>query len=347
MIFQKLNKLKRGDKVAIISPSFAAPAIWPEVYQLGLDRLQNQFGLIPVEYPTTARLNATKEDRMTDIIKAFVDPEIKGVIATLGGSDQVTYIKNLAREVFINNPKPFYGFSDNSHLSNFLWLNGIPSFYGGSLFGQFAMPEKIDSFTAKYLELGLFSEKQEFLTSSSVHCEYSRTDWGDFETMSEEREFIPNKTGWLWDGEIDTSEIAWGGCLESIDEMLRHGVLIPSREEFENIVLVLETSEEIPSHDYVSRVIRALGERNLLEKIGGVLVGRPDTGAMDKTRSHEWRKEYRKGQAQTIIEQIRNYNKTCPIIQNMDFGHTHSQICLPLGQMVEIKSSDRTIKIQF
>jgi muramoyltetrapeptide carboxypeptidase LdcA involved in peptidoglycan recycling len=74
---------------------------------------------------------------------SFNEPEIKGVIATLRGDDQVTYIKNLPKDIFINNPKPFYGFSDNTHFANFLWLCCIPSFYGASLFTQFSMPRKL------------------------------------------------------------------------------------------------------------------------------------------------------------------------------------------------------------
>jgi len=51
---EKLPKLKPGDKVAIVSPSFAAPGVWPHVHQLGLERLRDVFGLDPVEYPATA-----------------------------------------------------------------------------------------------------------------------------------------------------------------------------------------------------------------------------------------------------------------------------------------------------
>ena len=46
-----LPKLKRGDTVAVLSPSFAAPGRWPQVYELGLERLRNIFGLNPVEFP--------------------------------------------------------------------------------------------------------------------------------------------------------------------------------------------------------------------------------------------------------------------------------------------------------
>ena len=51
----KLSKLSLGDKVAVLSPSFAAPVCFPEVYKLGLERLQTVFGLVPVAYPTTIR----------------------------------------------------------------------------------------------------------------------------------------------------------------------------------------------------------------------------------------------------------------------------------------------------
>ena len=114
----KLQKLKKGDKVAILSPSFAAPGKWPHVHELGLRRLREIFELQPVEFPTTRKIGASKEDRARDLVDAFENKDIKGIITTLGGDDQVTYIKNLPTGPFINNPKPFFGFSDNSHFAN-------------------------------------------------------------------------------------------------------------------------------------------------------------------------------------------------------------------------------------
>src|SRR5437868_3614406 len=93
-----LPKLHKGDKVAILSPSFAAPGVWPHVYELGLKRLREEFGLEPVEFPTTKKVGASKEERAKDLIDAFKNPDIKGVVASIGGDDQVTYIKNLPAE---------------------------------------------------------------------------------------------------------------------------------------------------------------------------------------------------------------------------------------------------------
>jgi muramoyltetrapeptide carboxypeptidase LdcA involved in peptidoglycan recycling len=343
--FAILNKLKKGDKVAILSPSFAAPAIWPEVYKLGLERLINIFGLIPVDFPTTAKLNAAGTERAADLISAFGNPEIKAIISTLGGDDQVTYIKNLPNEPFINNPKPFFGYSDTTHLQNFLWLNGIPSFYGGNLFVQFASGGKMDDFTVKYLKAAMF-EKEVMNLESSLEYNDIGLDWSDINNINKYR-FYESNEGWNWNGTIDANGILWGGCLESIDELLRHAVKIPSKKDFENIVLILETSEEMPSSEYVSRVLRAFGERGFLVNIKGVLVGRPKAWEFGKQNTFEQKKLYKEEQIKVILDIIRNYNKICPIVQNLDFGHTDPQICMPLGKEIFIKSSEKKLIVEF
>ena len=341
--FVRLPKLKKGDKVAILSPSFAAPAVWPHIYKLGLKRLVEEFDLIPVDYPTTKKLGASGEERAKNLIKAFEDQEIKAVIATLGGDDQITYIKNLPNEVFINNPKPLFGYSDNTHFQNFLWLNGIPSFYGGNLFTQFAMQVKMDSFTKKYLELALFSDSTVELTSSPVFNDEG-LNWADLENTNKKRKY-EQSNGWIWNGELSTIGILWGGCLESIDELFRHGTTIPTKEDFQEIVLILETSEEIPSSDYVHRVIRAFGERGLLENIKGVLVGRPKAWEFGKEKTSQEKEIYKNDQADVMLKTIKKYNQTCPVIQNMDFGHTDPQICMPLGKEMTINSTNKTLTI--
>jgi muramoyltetrapeptide carboxypeptidase LdcA involved in peptidoglycan recycling len=63
-----------GDRVAVLSPSFAAPARWPEVHEQALRRLEELTGLVPVEYPTTRQLGATPEERARDLNAAFADP---------------------------------------------------------------------------------------------------------------------------------------------------------------------------------------------------------------------------------------------------------------------------------
>lgn len=331
--------------MAILSPSFAAPGAWPHVHELGLKRLREIFELEPVEFPTTRKIGASKEERSADLIAAFEDKEIKAIITTLGGNDQVTYIKNLPSAPFSNNPKPFFGYSDNTHFMNFLWQNDVPSYYGGALFTQFARQGKMDEYTIEYLNKALF-ENGEFEIKASEKYNDIGLSWDDVENLKKERVHEMNE-GWIWDGSIKAEGTTWGGCLESIDEILRHGVAIPALDDFKDIILMTETSEEIPSADYVRRVYRALGERGILERVKAVFVGRPKAWEFDKQWNTEQKKEYKREQREVILKTIREYNKTIPVIQNMDFGHTDPQIPFPYGKKVRIDSENKKIFVDF
>ncbi len=342
---QKLPKLKAGDKVAILSPSFAAPGRFPAVFALGLERLRTEFNLEPVLYPTTAKLGASAEERSADLVAAFKDPEVKAVIASIGGDDQVTYIKNLPAEPFVHNPKPFFGYSDNSHLCNFLFLQGIPSYYGGSIFTQYAMQGEMDAYTVAHIKRALFEEGEFELVASETYTDQG-LDWDDAANLKRTRQHWPNP-GHQFDGHSDGVGLLWGGCIESVDEMLRHGVPIPSLEQFNDIVLMLESSEELPSADYVFRVFRALGERGILARVKGVLIGRAKAWEFDKPHTVEEKEVYRKEQYGAIVRAVRAYNSEIPIIQNMNFGHTDPQVPMPYGRRVRIEAEAKRVFATF
>jgi len=345
MEFVDLPKPKQGDKVAILSPSFAASGRWPHVHELGLQRIREVFELEPVEYPATRKLDATNDERAADLIAAFSDKEIKAVITTLGGDHQITYVKNLPEDPFRSNPKPFFGYSDNSQFANFLWHLGIPSYSGGALFTEFAMQKEMDELTVKYLKKALFERGPEELEASPVFNDIG-LNWDDPSNLTKERRYQENE-GWHWDGGQSTTGITWGGCLESVDEMLRHGAPIPSLSQFESVVLFFETCEEISPAHYVSRFFRALGERGILSKVQGVLMGRPKAWEIGNEKSDEEKVAYKQEQRETVLGMVRHYNQTIPVVQNLDFGHTAPQICLPYGREATLNSSDRKITVEF
>ncbi len=342
---KNLSKLRPGDKIAIVSPSFAAPGKFPAVYELGLQRLREVFHLEPVEFPTTKQLGASTEDRTTDLIAAFENPEIKAVITTIGGDDQVTYIKDLPSDPFTKNPKPFFGYSDNTHFMNFLWLHSIPSYYGGSIMTQFAMQGEMDEYTTKYLKQAFFESGEIELQPSEAFNDIG-LDWSDENNLSKRRIYEKND-GWQWDGSEHATGVTWGGCLESIDKMFRHGIQIPSLEEFQNIILLTETSEEIPSHEYVSQIYKELGERGILERVQGILVGRPKAWEFDNQQTQEQRKVYREKQQEIILKTVRAYNANIPVVQNLDFGHTDPQIPMPYGRLVRIDAVAKKVFAEF
>jgi muramoyltetrapeptide carboxypeptidase LdcA involved in peptidoglycan recycling len=345
MSFVSLHPLKVGDKVAIVSPSFAAPGVFKEVYELGLQRLREEFGLEPVTFPATTTVGASAEDRTADLVAAFTDPEIKAVIASIGGDDQVTYIYDMDPQPFIANPKPFFGFSDNTHFAHFLWQHGVPSYYGGSLFTQFAMLGGIDPFTKHYLHQALFMRGTVSLEAAEQYNDVN-LDWGDPASLTKTLSFEAND-GWYWDGDARVSGITWGGCVESIDDMLRHNVPLPLIEDWKEMILLLETSEELPSASQVSRVLRALGERGYLEHLRGVLVGRPKAWEFALPNPPDVKANYRSAQRATVLKTVRAYNTTAPIVQNLDFGHTNPQIPMPYGRMCVIDADALRLEAEF
>ena len=56
MEFVSVPKARPGDMIAVLSPSFAAPAVAPAVHEQAMERLGAITGLVPVEYPTTRKL---------------------------------------------------------------------------------------------------------------------------------------------------------------------------------------------------------------------------------------------------------------------------------------------------
>lgn len=89
MTFRQPSALKPNDKVAIVSPSSGMPFLFPWVYEQGLDRLKQVFQLEPIEFLTARQspeyLSRNPKARAEDINRAFADPSIKGIIATIGG----------------------------------------------------------------------------------------------------------------------------------------------------------------------------------------------------------------------------------------------------------------------
>jgi len=138
--FSYPDKPRRGDAVAVLSPSAGLPARFPRPYELGLTRLREEFGLQPVEYPTTRTAQASPAARAADIHAAFADPDIKAVIASIGGEDELKVLAHLDPDVLRANPKPFFGYSDNTNLLNWLWFHGVAGYHGGSTMVHLGRP---------------------------------------------------------------------------------------------------------------------------------------------------------------------------------------------------------------
>lgn len=347
MNFHRPSPLKSGDKVAIISPSSGMPFLFPWVYEQGLNRLKEVFQLQPIEFPTARQspeyLSKNPQARAQDINTAFADPTIKGIIATVGGNDQIRILPYLDKEVLSANPKIFMGYSDNTNLHLFLWNLGIISYYGGAIMTQFAMGGGMHDYTINSIKKALFEPPISFVFPSP---EYSDADleWGDQQNLNKKRPTYESK-GWYWHNNHENliEGKLWGGCLEVLDLHLSVKSYLPDFEKLNDTILFIETSEEMPSEGFVYRFIAALAELKLLSRFKAILVGYPKAQSLNKYPP-EGREAFILNQQNAVINALKDYNSSIPVVFNMNFGHTDPQMIIPNGGLVSIDGKKQTIK---
>jgi muramoyltetrapeptide carboxypeptidase LdcA involved in peptidoglycan recycling len=345
--FVPLARPVPGDRVAVVSPSAALPGLFPHVHELGLARLRDVFGLEPVEYPTTRQFGASYEERARDLTAAFADPDVKAVLCSTGGEDQIGLIRRLDPAVFAANPKPFFGYSDNTHLHNFLWRLGVPSFYGASTMVQLGMPGGMHDLTVDSLRRALFTPG-DYEVRASMQFTDVELDWADPSNLERARPMEPNE-GRFWDAPDSTrvEGVLWGGCAEVLMGVLMAGQHVPAEADLDGVVLYLETSEVVPDPFLVGYLVTAMGERGWLDRFAAVLVGRPKAWAFDKPNQLEARAAYRKAQRDAIIAAVRRYHRSLTVVQGLDFGHTDPQIVVPSGGRATIDPAAGVIRFTY
>jgi muramoyltetrapeptide carboxypeptidase LdcA involved in peptidoglycan recycling len=229
----------------VLSPSGRSAARFPAPFELGLQRLRDELGLVPVEYPTTRAAQAAPEKRAEDLHAAFSDSDIRAVIASIGGEDELKVLAHLDADVLASNPKPFFGYSDNTNLHLFLWNLGIVSYHGCAVMVQLGRPGSMHPLTLESLRRALFTHETYALTPATEFGD-EEGDWGDPKSLVAEPPMFPSD-GWSWHGpQSKVTGPAWGGSLEIIDFHLRANRYLLSEEAYEGAVLFLETSEELP-----------------------------------------------------------------------------------------------------
>jgi muramoyltetrapeptide carboxypeptidase LdcA involved in peptidoglycan recycling len=336
-----------GDRVAVISPGAGLPGLFPRPYELGLERLRAEYRLEPVEYPATRKMGASPRERADDIHAAFADPDVKAVIASIGGDDQITVLRHLDRELLRSNPKPFFGMSDNTNLLAFLRNTGIVAYHGVSVMCELGRPGAMHPQTADSLRAALFTSGPYELRPAERWNDVNR-DWADPATFESEPQTRPG-SGWTW---VNADRVAegrsWGGCLEILSWLLMADREIArDPAEYEGGVLLLETSEEMPRAEEVFRILRNMGERGLLRPFSALLMGRPKTWSFERPNSPEEAARYAVEQREAVRRAMGTYAPDTMIVFDVDFGHTDPQLVVPYGGTVRVDGPARRITVTY
>jgi muramoyltetrapeptide carboxypeptidase LdcA involved in peptidoglycan recycling len=335
-------KAGAGDKVAVVSPSFAAPAVAPAVHEQALERLRAITELVPVEFPTTRKPDASPQERADDLNAAFGDPEIRAVVATIGGEDQITVVPYLDAGLVARDPKPFVGYSDNTNLLNWLWTNGVAGYYGGSTQVHLGPGPRVDAIHELSLRAALVTGGRVEITEPGESEDIGH-DWNDPRALTEFGEREPTEP-WSWSGPArSVTGSTWGGCIEVLQWLLTAGRFPADPSVLDGGVLLLESSEElIPAREF-GWIARSLGERGILRAVDAVVVARPPTSDFTVRPSADERRAKRDEQRDSVVNVVATYNPEAVVVVGPPFGHTRPQWIVPYGGLMTVDGVSRRL----
>lgn len=334
----KPQMLQKGDKVATVSLSWGGAGdeeIRWRYYQ-GKERLEKVFGLEVVEMPHTLKgieyVYNHPEKRAEDLMQAFADKSIKGIISCIGGDDSIRMLPYIDFDVIHNNPKIYTGYSDST-ITHFMCLKGgLSSFYGLSILNDFAENVAMSNYTVEWInkvmfKVGIIGEVATSKVWTSQHLKWL------IENKDTARTFEKNLGYELLQGTETVQGRLIGGCMEVI-EMMKGTCLFPDIACFDDAILFLETSEEQPPLWWFEDNLRNYGMIGILNRINGIIFA--------KLQEAKFYEEYKP----VIKKVLAEFGKdTMPVLYNASFGHNEPKCCLPMGAMAEINCINKSFSI--
>ena len=172
-------------------------------------------------------------------------------------------------------------------------------------------------------------------------------DWNDATTLGKPEATLP-APGWSWhQPDRVVTAPTWGGNLEILHWNLAANRWIRPVEDYAGCVLLLETSEELPSATAVFRMLRDAGERGLLAQFPAILVGLAKASSLERRTTPEERERYRADQREAVLRALDRYNPSAMAVFDIDFGHTDPQWVLPYGGTITVDGPGRQITAHF
>ena len=336
--------LKIGDKIAILSPSEGLSFLFPHVLNKGIESLESM-GFLVEKYPFLEKdeqaLYSDVAGRKQELLSAFKDSSISGIIFSDGGTDYNRVVMAMEPEdweVIQKNPKLIMGFSDNSGMLNAIFLKtGLVTFLGPSIMVGFAqmkaLPQEYESRLKDFL-----LHPQCLPLSYEPYSGFSPGVLDNKWRIKNECHLVKsweNAPGWeLLQGEETVTGRLIGGNFETL-QMLAGTSYWPVADEsfWQGKILVLETSEFVPTPEQVMTWLRNWNFLGVFQQLSGLIFGR----AFGYEIGH--RASFNKALLCFFKEEVKN--TTMPVLSNFDTGHTFPQLVLPIGGKVRMICNPR------
>lgn len=304
------NALRPGDRVAVIAPAGRVDAAGLE---RGLAELRS-WGLEPVPgahlLASHGYLAGTDAQRAADLLWAFRDPAIAGVICARGGYGCLRLLPHLDWGVIRANPKAFAGFSDITTLHQAFWKEaGLVTFHGPMV--SVAEPGGMPAYNAAGLRAALMGQAY----PGPVPLPEGAPDAPGLQTLVGGR--------------------ARGRLLGGNLELVTRSIGTPWQLDTRGAILVLEDVDEAPYR--VDRMLMQLRLAGLLDGVAGIVFGDSPTCLVHP----EGRPSL------TLFEVLGELLAPLgvPLLYGFPCGHSRYRATLPLGCLAELDAGAGTLTV--
>ncbi len=331
------SKIKKGDLIAIISPSAGLGAIFPHRMQKGKEMLEELgFKVIFSENALKIKdwVSADPEARAMDINNVFKRTDVRAIICSIGGNHSNQILKYLDFNLIRKNPKIFLGYSDITIINYALAKkSNLRTFYGPCLMPEFGEYPKILPYTLEYFLKATTKIEALGKISPSELWTDEFLDWAQKKDLESPRKLFKSN-GYHWWKEGFSEGMIWGGAIPSINHLAGTDYWI----NHEKAIFFIDIPEgDHPEQSFslpwLDSYLSDLDNLGIFSKISGLIIGRPY--------------KYRENEESKLKEIILNYTKnySYPILYNVNIGHTSPIITLPLGVRVKIDSRNNLFEI--
>lgn len=351
---KKPNRLKKGDKVAIVSLSLGILGEDFTKHQREIaEKRMKEMGLEVVYMPNSTKgikyLDENPDKRAEDLKEAFKDDSIKAIMTAIGGMDTYRTYEYLFedeefKDLVVNKPKLFTGFSDTTMNHLMFQKLGLNTFYGPAYLVDIAeLEDEMLPYTKEYFNL-YFDAKDEFEIKPSEYWYFDRDNHGADQVGVKRKKMQETKGYEVLNGSGKFSGKLYGGCLDTIgdalldlvgrgvDKIVEKYEVLPTIDEWKEKILFVETSGEKMKPERLELILNEFKKRGVLSAVQGVIVGKPT----DETYYEEYKEVYKK-----VFSDL-----DTPILYNVNFGHAYPRAIIPYGIETEVDLENKKITIK-
>lgn len=322
--------LKKGDAIAVFSPSSPITATVPVRYHRGRDYLESK-GLRFIEGKRTGKRDfyrsgsiAERADELNELIR---NPEVRCIMAAIGGMNSNSLLPYIDYEALMRDPKIIIGYSDVTALLMGIYAKtGLITYYGPAVaasFGEF--PPFVDQTWAFFEDIAMGKASLPYVLPTPEEWTDEMIDWA---TQDRSKAAVPNRLitvrggsvqGRLIGGNLNTMQGIWG--TEYMPEIRRGDVLF--------------IEDSLKDAATIERSFSLLKLSGIFERIGGLVLGKHEQFDDMGTGRKPWE----------ILCEVMGY-VSFPVLAEFDCAHTHPMLTLPIGSSVHLDASARMLTIE-